>query len=352
MGLENRDYARANSDRGGWSTGNGHSGSFQDWEFWKKIIAANVIVFLLQIFVTRPATVQDWMPADRIQEFEEQPFIEDGSSDQISDIEQLRVLNAIPNQKISIFQDWFELDSSKVIQGQIWRLVTCGFCHDRTAIWHLLFNMLFLYWFGSRLEFRFGSSEFAAFYFASLLASSMAYIALDLYTGTLIPAIGASGAVWGVVALYALLYPYEQVRVYLLFPVQIRFLAIIYFLYDLHPVLLALSGDTVFTGVAHAAHIGGAIFGFCYYKLDWRLMPWLRQLSRTNKKQWANSKTSRTEREEQSILSMPEQFRRMDSEEEMHLDAILEKISSEGQDSLTEDEQEFLANASRKLKGL
>ena len=154
MGYENRDYAR--DDRGGWG-GTGPSGDFSSWPVWKKIIAANVVVFLMQMFVTRPATIEDFVG---------QGLYDESVAAEIDD----RYLAQLPH--VSVVQEWFQLDSEKVLSGQIWRLVTCGFCHSRHAIFHILFNMLFLYWFGSRLELRYGSHEFAAFYFASLLASS------------------------------------------------------------------------------------------------------------------------------------------------------------------------------------
>ncbi len=328
MGYENRDYAR--NDFGGWS-GSG-SGSFRDWPVWKKIVAVNVAVFLLQIFFTRPGTLEDFVSSDHERE-QLELAIEEGYYEEFP--------------AVSLVQEWFKLDSTKVLHGQIWRLVTCGFCHARQDIFHILFNMLFLFWFGSRLEDRYGSREFAAFYFFALLASSFAYIALDLYTATMVPAIGASGAVWGVVALYALLYPHETIRIYFLFPVPIWLMAVIYFAYDIHPVLLSLSGETVRTGVAHAAHVGGAVFGFLYYRGDWQLMPWIDKLT-GRRPEWANS--SGTKRGNARVVPMHGPYKTLDTPDEERMDAILEKISNQGRESLSEDEEQFLASASKRLR--
>jgi membrane associated rhomboid family serine protease len=258
--------------------------------------------------------------------------------------------------RVSVVQKWLELDTSKVLHGQIWRVVTAGFCHDRLGIWHLLFNMLFLYWFGQRLEQRYGPREFCCFYFVSLLASSLAYMALDFCTGVMVPAIGASGAVWGVVALYAMLYPYDRIYVYFLFPVQIRFLALIYFAFDLHPVLLALGGEQVGSGIAHAAHIGGALFGFAYWYFGFRLAPWLDRLpGYKRKKRWANSNpiapfTGRENQREEIYKFPGAAQRRIDSSDETKMDALLDKISSEGRESLTQEELDFLMDTSRQLR--
>jgi membrane associated rhomboid family serine protease len=341
MGYQDRYYAGDN-----WSPRRDESGSsgvgFADWEVWKKLIAINIAVFLLQIFITRPASEEDLVQLPQFdpemyreydQEFHEQYGYEESR-------EQMRqqLLQHMP--RVSVVQKWCELDSDKVKHGQVWRLVTAGFCHDRMAIWHLAFNMLFLFWFGKRLERIYGAAEFTAFYFTALVVSSLAYIGLDLYTDTHIPAIGASGAVWGVVAVYALMYPYERVHVYFLFPIEIRWLVLLYFIFDLHPVLLALAGERQFTGVAHAAHIGGAIFGFLYWQQSWRLMPLVERL------RWVNR--------DATILSFPRaRSRRRNASTQCNterMDEILTKISEQGRDSLTDEEREILEESSRRIR--
>ena len=366
MGLDGRDYAREgfSSDRGGWSSSTGSAG-IREWEVWKKLIAVNVIVFLLQIFFTRTAGPADFQRLNAeagmstISRFDEMDeFAETDDLESLEEFESRFIRDRMIGSKTSIVQEWCELDSKKVLSGQIWRPFTAGFLHNRFGVWHLLFNMLFLFWFGSRLEMRFGSAEFTAFYFASLLVSSLAYIGLDLYTQSLIPAIGASGAIWGVVALYAMLYPYEQIRIYFLFPVQIWLLALIYFIYDLHPVLLALSGENYFSGVGHAAHVGGAVFGFLYFKNGWRLMPLIDYI-RGIQKPFANSQSrnyqsqnypSNVRSDGPETIKLPGRFKRLHSEDEQRLDEILDKLSAQGQSSLTDEEQAFLEEASKKLK--
>ena len=434
MGFENRDWLR-DRQQGGWNArrSGGSRGSFLDWEVWKKLIAINIGVFLLQIFFTRPATEEDLRRSPyydpemyaydivayedayelaRGQERQEElktsgeqssekaakkttaaensdatdrqqenatadvPLEKPGDAavdqpkkehadeydderygfDRLTPQQRAMALSYLP--RISIVQEWLELDSQKVKEGQIWRLVTAGFCHDRMGIWHLLFNMLFLFWFGRRLESMYGAAEFTAFYFSSLLVSSFAYIALDLYTQTMIPAIGASGAVWGVTALYALHYPYERIYIYLLFPVEIRWLVLLYFIFDLHPILLALSGDRYFSGVAHAAHVGGAIFGFLYWKQNWRLMPiidWFGReySSRTPRASGGKSGEGKGEPENLKIYSEqsgPTSGEQIESGLTAKMDAILDKISREGHESLTDDELETLEESSRHIR--
>ena len=345
MGYENRDYAQ-DYIGGGWGYSSNSGGGFKNWEIWKKLIALNIGIFLLQIFITRPATIEDLSGFNRFEEAELAELAEFEEFGGVSEFDNL----PIPVRNfgtVSTVQKWFELDSQKFLKGQVWRVVTCGFCHDRNSIWHLLMNMLFLYWFGSRLEYRYGSKEFAAFYFVSLLISSLFYIGLDLYTKTMVPAIGASGAIWGVVALYALHYPYETIRINFLFPIQIRYMALIYFLFDLHPVLLALSGDRIFSGVGHAAHVGGVVFGFVYWRYGWQLTPLVDRFT-GQKPRWANAKPRSNA--QARVIPMNGPFKKFAEEDSAKMDSILEKISSHGRESLTEHEEKFLLEQSNRIR--
>ena len=132
-----------------------------------------------------------------------------------------------------------------------------AFCHDRLSIWHILFNMLMLYWFGTRLEQMYGSRKFLLFYLTAAVCSSLAYVALALYLEPDAPAIGASGAVMGVMMLYVIFYPNETILLFWLIPVPLWILLSLYVLYDLHPVLLALAGDRLSAGIAHAGTWAG-----------------------------------------------------------------------------------------------
>ena len=335
----------------------------------KYLILANVLVFLLQIFWTRPA---DSGPrSELIQKMIEQAQAaherareaarkargdkEETEAEKAAwekRQEEIRVrfleqqeLYQEPGQRASVVQEWFELSPEKTVkQGQVWRLLTCAFCHDRFAIWHLLFNMLCLYWAGTRMESMYGSREFLLFYLAAALFSSAAYIALALYTGSNTPAIGASGAVMGVMMLYAIFYPFETILIFWVLPVPIWLLVAGYVIFDLHPVLLALAGDRFIFGdnVAHAAHLGGLAFGFLYWKLGIRLEALFDRGSQPRRR----SVRRRIERAEPTILAHPK--RDVLNEQ---VDEVLRKISEQGQASLTEQERAILLKASAKYRG-
>ncbi|MCA9136934.1 MAG: rhomboid family intramembrane serine protease [Planctomycetales bacterium] len=354
MGIEHRDYYR-NSSR---ST---HRPSgFADMPVvCKRLLIGTVVVFLLQIFVTRPAEVRDI--GDQMQLIGAD--IEDVAQEMPEEYmrEQMRMM--MP--RVSVIQDWFELDPEKIKHGQIWRLLTYAFCHDRYGIWHLLVNMLFLYWFGTRLEQMYGSTEFLLFYCASAIVAGIAYLALNYYTGSSASVIGASGAVWGLVALYVIHYPYERIFIYGVFPVEIRWMALLYLVFDLHPVLLAINGEGMIAGggVAHAAHLGGAAFGFLYFYRSWRLKPIADRL--TGKSKNVKWQTRTVHRPPRDIVPMPRPDFPAKNHAKNHasnpadpkrkrleaqLDQVLEKIQSEGRESLTDDEVQILEEASRQLR--
>jgi membrane associated rhomboid family serine protease len=140
MGFENRDYYR-DSD---------YTGRASGWSLdyippvIKFIIGANVVVFLLQIFITRPIT-----PADLKLQFERYQHVDGNDLSEEERTRQLELyISRNKDDRISVVEQWLQLDTAKVLRGQVWRLITCAFCHDRAGVWHIVINMVALYWFG------------------------------------------------------------------------------------------------------------------------------------------------------------------------------------------------------------
>jgi membrane associated rhomboid family serine protease len=333
MGLYSRDYYRESMPG---------PGIFVGAPVVKYIIIANVVVFLLQIFVVNKSNISE-------QEFIKQQYNKkDQQVDPEEFQEQIRQFHS-EYQKRYVVTSWLQLDTRKVVEeGQVWRLITHAFCHSREAIWHIVFNMLFLYWFGVTLETMYGSREFLLFYLTAAVFAALTFVGLDLYTGSSIPAIGASGAVMAVVMLYTVHFPYETICIYWFIQIQMRWLMLLYLIYDLHPVLLSLSGDQTFTGIAHAAHLGGLAFGFLYGWYEWRLA-WI--LDGFSHLKWKRSKprlrlyptTPSPARRASEPVPVPDP-------DTSRLDEVLDKISKYGQDCLTEEERAVLRSASEKLK--
>jgi membrane associated rhomboid family serine protease len=327
MGIEGRDYYRESSRYTDRLTGWG-------WRaippVCKWVILINIAVFLLQIFITRPVR-----PSDLRRLLDGG----DGISQDVPD-DELPSFRFLP--RVSLVQEWLQLETNKVLHGQIWRLLTHAFCHDRTTVWHLLCNMLFFFWFGPTLESMYGSREFLLFYLSAAVVAGLAYVGLDLVTGRSTPAIGASGAVMGVTMLYAIYYPRQIIYVMYIIPVEIRWLVCLFVIFDLHPVLLALARDPVFTDVAHAAHLGGLAFGYAYWKFNLRLEPFVAGLRLPRWRRLAGPRpVVRVYRPQENYS--PDQS-------DAQVDEILRKIGEHGQASLTDTERQILIDASRRYQ--
>ncbi len=139
--------------------------------------------------------------------------------------------------------------------------VTSMFLHGGWM--HLIGNMLFLHVFGDNLEDRMGHGRFAGFYLASGVAAALAQIAAD--PGSVVPMVGASGAIAGVLGGYLLLYPRARVDVLFIFVVFFKIWPIpAWIVLGVWFALQVFSGATTPTdagGVAYWAHVGGFVAG-------------------------------------------------------------------------------------------
>lgn len=152
------------------------------------------------------------------------------------------------------FFEKYKFQVTRILNGEKFRMFTSGLLH---ADWmHLIFNMYALYLFGDIVVFRLGVVPFLAIYLGSLLAGSLyslSYHKNEPYYS----AIGASGAVSGIVYASILLYP--QMELFLFFipiPIKGYIFGVIYLLYSMYGMKKQLGN------IGHSAHLGGAIGGF------------------------------------------------------------------------------------------
>lgn len=138
-----------------------------------------------------------------------------------------------------------------------WQLVTCMFMHG--SIGHLFFNMYTLYLFGSVLENIWGTKKFLTFYFITGIGAGLFNILIQHLTGNFALMIGASGAIYGILMGYAMLYP-DSILTLLFPPVSLKakWFVLIFAGIEL---LLGLSNNPA-DNVAHFAHLGGLVFAF------------------------------------------------------------------------------------------
>ena len=143
---------------------------------------------------------------------------------------------------------------------QPWGAVTYMFVHG--GVWHILFNMLVLFFFGPPLEERWGGSEFVRFY----LIAGLGGAALSFLFAFNASVIGASAAVYGVMLAFAMTWPDSPIYVWGIFPVKAKWL--VGFLFVL---ALVGAGGGGGDGIAHFAHLGGIVAGFLYLRIGGRL---------------------------------------------------------------------------------
>lgn len=231
------------------------------------------------------------------------------------------------------FTAWFGMDPMLVAKGAAWQLVTYAFLH--AGIWHLLFNMLALFMFGSSVEAAVGTASFAGLYFTSAVGAGA--VALAVSWGRPVILIGASGAVFGVLMGYALLFPRRPVTLLVAFvlPVTLeaRWLVAIFAGIEFMMLLSTGSGR----GLGQVAHLSGLAFGWA----------WLRSPGWLDR--WRSMRRRRVvERQMRVVRRGREERDRVQAE----MDALLDKISKRGMAGLTEAERRRLYEASEELKRL
>jgi membrane associated rhomboid family serine protease len=232
-----------------------------------------------------------------------------------------------------------------------WQLLTYMFMHG--GFWHLFFNMFALWMFGMELENTWGSRKFLVYYLLCGLGAGLTNLLIAPLVGQNAPTVGASGAVFGVLIAFGMLFPDRPIYLYFLLPVRAKYFIAIYIGLELFTGVTGTSD-----GVAHFAHLGGAAVGFLYLLIDTNLLPvrrWLRVfLPRTKEeKPWeATPWSTTTETREakfydiRSGKEVPKEDQEITQEV---IDAILDKISKGGYQSLTEEEKRKLFEASKKM---
>ena len=254
------------------------------------------------------------------------------------------------------FTDALLLNVPLVLKGEVWRLLTCAFLHDTGRIFHILFNMLVLFWFGRQAEETIGPREYLVFYLVSAVVSSLGFVAaykVGIQSGFL--ALGASGAVTSALVLAACLYPRQVIYLFFILPVPIWAFVILSVAMDAFGLLGRHN-----RGVATSAHLAGAAFGFCYYRFGWQLTGWLGGLSGLTRarakprlrvyreEEEDSTPTPRSAARSEAVTAPPRLVE--DEQLEAQMDAILEKIQRVGMHGLTEGERQTLVRASEAIK--
>lgn len=315
MGIYDREYYRDARGFSGWFSGEAPAT--------RTIILLNVLIYVLQVFV---------------------PTLNLGE-----------ILAAHSDQIIGKFH--------------IWQLLTAPFLHDEGDLLHIVFNMLMLYWVGREMEAVYGSREFVLLYLMAGIFSTAVWALVD-YFGPMPSRSGmwgASGAVMAIVVLFTLFNPNREVLFMFVLPVKMWVLLVLFLGVDAISLLRQLTGGVVTGGnaapTAYAAHLAGAAYGFAYKRwgLRWgRLFrPGTGRFPSLRRPSLRIVHPEATERLRPGPVRPIAPYSgtrpsatHLPTEEylDARLDEVLAKIARDGRESLTEEDQRVLQEASRRAR--
>lgn len=240
----------------------------------------------------------------------------------------LLIANALVYVVQTLAPPWFTLlfglrPADVVGRLFLWQPLTYMFLHG--GFFHVLFNLLILWMMGGEVERFWGKREFLRYYgICGLGAAALAFV--FAYDGLVI---GASGAVFGVMTAFALMFPERTIYVWFVIPVPAKYLVLILFAIE----LLVIGGRD---GVAHFAHVGGAVTGYLYLRYGWRDRLTFEGLGSG----WRRRR----------LTLHPGGASTPPTVNETEIDRILDKISRTGLGSLTPEESRLLEQASRRFR--
>jgi membrane associated rhomboid family serine protease len=304
MGIYDRDYYRRE--------GPSFLGSFSNrGQVCKWLVGINVVVYIIQLLTLPPGGL---------------------------------------GQGVGAFTTFFEVKAADVLSGKVWELLTYAFLHDPTNPFHILLNMLVLWWFGHAIEEIYGRWEFLTFYLVAAVLGGLAYVATGLVAleNQQRGCLGASGAVLAVMVVYAFHYPRQTVLLFFVLPVPIWALMVLYVMYNAFGLLSGGDGQTAFS-----VHLAGAAFGALYYKAHLRLLDlWPKFKFRPRQRARPRLRVYKEEEAEtpQPVPVPAPPAPHLDEQLDAKVDAVLEKVARSGQASLTESERQILLRASEIYK--
>jgi membrane associated rhomboid family serine protease len=233
---------------------------------------------------------------------------------------------------------------------RIWQLITYMFLHGDFT--HIFFNMFALWMFGAEIENYLGSRKFISFYFTCGVGAAIANLLLSPLFYTPAPTLGASGAVYGVLLAFAVLFPDRYIFLYFLLPVKVKYFVACYILLEIFAV-----GSNDF--VAHLAHLGGALTGYIFVLIELKKFPFQKTFNSVyydSKTETKHPPTYSQDIKEATYydinsgreIKSNDGFSQSKINQEI-IDKILDKISQGGYQSLTAEEKKILFEASKHL---
>jgi rhomboid family protein len=245
----------------------------------------------------------------------------------------------------------FSYSYAEIMSGELWRLLTPLFLH--ADLWHLFFNMLVLYWAGSWLEDIYGPGEFLTFYLLGGIFANCVNLAVEGSGLAPVPGVrglGASGAVTATLVLFAFHFPWQRILVWFVLPMPVWLVVVIYVALD------GLGAIGVGRGnIGYIVHLGGALFGAVYFQSGFRFLEFFARSPRKARRARPQLRVVAPQEEDArepvaAAVETKPRSREGGEELEARVDAVLEKVSKHGQESLTPEEREILFKASEVYK--
>ena len=234
------------------------------------------------------------------------------------------ILQSISSSEMMFFSNFGLVPKLVWSQLKIWQPFTYMFFHG--DIWHVLINMFVLWMFGSELERVWGKKNFLRFYFVTGVGSGLGTMIFGLQSMT--PVVGASGAVYGVLLAYGVIFPNRTVYLYGIIPIKS-----FWFVIGIGVIAFISSFNNV-SNISHLTHLFGMIIGYLYLKRPIQIRTiWFSIFKKVLEYRIQNQERKKSR----------------SFETEKDLDFILDKINREGFKSLTKDEENRLYTNSRVL---
>ena len=213
-----------------------------------------------------------------------------------------------------------------VTKYYVWQFVTYMFLHG--GIWHIFFNMYGVMLFGTPIEHLWGTKRFLIYYFFTGIGAGITIFAVNFIISgpdIFIPTIGASGALFGLLLAFGILFPNVELLIFFILPIKAKYLVFMYGAIELVS-QISYGGNS---GISHLGHLGGLLFGLIFFAISKK-----RGIEFSAKKMKARMDKEVKDRER--ILNS-------DSKDTAkRLSVILEKIQNNGVNAISDDEYQFV----------
>ena len=213
--------------------------------------------------------------------------------------------------------------SPNTVWPMIWQPITYMFIHG--DLFHVLINMFVLWMFGSEMESIWGRTQFLRYYFLTGVGSGLVWLLFNAGQSYSV-LIGASGAIYGILIAYGMMFPNRTVYLYFMIPIKVK-----WFVVFLGAVAF-LSSFNNNTNISHLTHLSGMVIGFVYLRYYWH---------------WKDFRFSVHKQIEEFRSSISSKRDQKKIEMQNEVDQLLDKINETGYDNLTEEEKDLLYRASK-----